>query len=227
MKEINIFGELDSFSSKRYVDTAREALTYYVDDGVDLQHLLAILIGSSATPEICGKLASYGVRHLSEMRVNELQKEGLSEIQSQQILAAFQLANKLSKSKREERLTIRSPENAAKYLIQLIQYKKQEHFHCLYLNTKNQVIHERTVFIGSLNASIVHPREVYKEAFKHSAASIIVAHNHPSGDPTPSREDIDVTKRLIEVGEVMGIECLDHIVVGDDRYISLKEKGYI
>ncbi len=97
----------------------------------------------------------------------------------------------------------------------------------LYLNTKNQVMHKKTVFIGSLNASIVHPREVYKEAIKRSAASIICIHNHPSGDPTPSREDIEVTRRLVECGRLVGIELLDHLIIGDKTYVSLKEKGYV
>lgn len=100
-------------------------------------------------------------------------------------------------------------------------------FTCLYLNTKNQVIHRQTIFIGSLNTSIVHPREVFKEAFRRAAASIICLHNHPSGDPTPSREDIEVTKRLVECGQIIGIEVLDHIIIGDHKFVSLKEKGHI
>ncbi|MEC0493124.1 RadC family protein, partial [Bacillus glycinifermentans] len=100
-------------------------------------------------------------------------------------------------------------------------------FTCLYLNSKNQVIHKRTVFIGSLNSSIVHPREVFKEALKRSAASFICVHNHPSGDPAPSSEDIDVTRRLNECGQLIGIELLDHIVIGDQKFVSLKEKGYL
>ncbi len=100
-------------------------------------------------------------------------------------------------------------------------------FTCLYLNTKNQVLHKHTVFIGSLNSSIVHPREIFKEAFKRSAASFICVHNHPSGDPTPSREDIEVTQRLFECGQLIGIQLLDHLVIGDQKFVSLKEKGYL
>ncbi|GJI58697.1 DNA repair protein RadC [Bacillus altitudinis] len=100
-------------------------------------------------------------------------------------------------------------------------------FTCLYLNTKNQVLHKHTVFIGSLNSSIVHPREIFKEAFKRSAASFICVHNHPSGDPTPSREDIEVTQRLFECGKLIGIQLLDHLVIGDQKFVSLKEKGYL
>lgn len=92
---------------------------------------------------------------------------------------------------------------------------------------KNQVLHKQTIFIGSLNASIVHPREVFKEAFRRSAASIICIHNHPSGDPTPSREDIEVTKRLAESGKIIGIDVLDHLIIGENKFVSLKEKGYL
>ncbi|EOO64346.1 DNA repair protein RadC [Bacillus cereus VD196] len=106
-------------------------------------------------------------------------------------------------------------------------FRIYENFTCLYLNTKNQVIHRQTIFIGSLNTSIVHPREVFKEAFRRAAASIICLHNHPSGDPTPSREDIAVTKRLVECGQIIGIEVLDHIIIGDHKFVSLKEKGHI
>ena len=91
---------------------------------------------------------------------------------------------------------------------------------------KNQVIHRQTIFIGSLNTSIV-PEGSFKEAFRRAAASIICLHNHPSGDPTPSREDIAVTKRLVECGQIIGIEVLDHIIIGDHKFVSLKEKGHI
>jgi DNA repair protein RadC len=107
-----------------------------------------------------------------------------------------------------------------------LRYHSQEHFVCLYLNTKNQVIGKETVFIGSLNSSIVHPREVYKEAIRRSSASVICLHNHPSGDPTPSREDIEVTRRLLDAGKIIGIDLLDHLIIGDGRFYSLKEKGH-
>ena len=97
----------------------------------------------------------------------------------------------------------------------------------LLLNTKNQILSKETISIGSLNSSIVHPREVFKPAIKKSASAMIVAHNHPSGDPSPSREDIEVTKRLIQAGEILGIDILDHVIIGENRYVSMKEKGLI
>lgn len=96
-----------------------------------------------------------------------------------------------------------------------------------FLNTKNQVLAKETMSIGSLNASIVHPREVFRAAIKRSSASIICVHNHPSGNPTPSLDDIDITQRLIEAGAIIGIDVLDHIIIGDKAYVSLKEQGYM
>jgi len=104
---------------------------------------------------------------------------------------------------------------------------KKEHLTALYLDTKNNIIKEEVISIGSLNANIVHPREVFKSALMESSASVILTHNHPSGDPAPSREDIAVTEKLVEGGKILGISVLDHVIIGDGRYISLKEEGYI
>ncbi len=105
--------------------------------------------------------------------------------------------------------------------------QKKEMFIELCLDTKNQIIKEETISIGSLNSNIVHPREVFKMAMAESAAHIIVTHNHPSGDPTPSMEDIEITKKLAETGKIMGIDVLDHVIIGDGRHFSMKEAGHI
>ncbi|MFC4402371.1 RadC family protein [Gracilibacillus xinjiangensis] len=154
-----------------------------------------------------------------------LQIKGIGKVKASQIIAALQLA-RMNPCPVEDRFTIRSPEDAFEYLREM-QYLNQEHFVVLGLNTKNQVVFRETIFIGSLNASIVHPREVFKSLIRRSCASAIVAHNHPSGETTPSQEDIHVTKRLSEVGKVTGIEVLDHIIIGHERFTSLKEKGYL
>ncbi|MBW9234528.1 DNA repair protein RadC, partial [Leptospira santarosai] len=125
------------------------------------------------------------------------------------------------------KFTVRSPKDAATFLMTDMTSLKQENFVVLFMNVKNQVLHKQTIFIGSLNASIVHPREIFREAVKRSAAAIICAHNHPSGNPSPSPEDIEVTKRIQEAGHIMGIELLDHVIIGDHQFISLKEKGYM
>ncbi len=151
--------------------------------------------------------------------------KGIGKVKAQQIIAALRLA-RLNPSTAEERFTIRSPQDAYDYLKDM-QYLKREEFVCLGLNTKNEIMFRETIFTGSLNASIVHPRETFLPLIKRCCASASVAHNHPSGQPQPSREDIDVTKRLSEVGKVVGIEILDHLIIGAEKYISLKEKGYL
>jgi DNA repair protein RadC len=105
--------------------------------------------------------------------------------------------------------------------------QKKEKFITLCLDTKNQILKEEVVSIGSLNASIVHPHEVFKSALMESSASVIMVHNHPSGDPSPSREDIMVTEKMVEGGKLLGIDVLDHIIIGEGRYISLKDEGFV
>ena len=124
---------------------------------------------------------------------------------------------------------IRSPEDVYKAItaITSIEEEAQEVFGVLILNTKNKIVAVHEISRGTLNVSMVHPREVFKPAILHNAAAIICFHNHPSGDPKPSKEDTEITKRLIEVGKIMEIGIFDHIIVGDDRYISLKERGVI
>jgi DNA repair protein RadC len=166
------------------------------------------------------------IQELLEVTEEELlQISGIGKIKAKQIIAALKLA-RMNPSPVENRFMIRSPEDAYNYLKDMA-YLTQEHFVVLGLNTKNEVQFRETVFIGSLNASIVHPRECFKHLIRRSCASAIVAHNHPSGQPDPSREDIDVTKRLSEAGKIMGCEILDHVIIGAEKYISLKEKGYL
>jgi DNA repair protein RadC len=122
---------------------------------------------------------------------------------------------------------VKSPEDAYNLIRKFLVEVDREHFIVVCLDTKNQPTAINVCHIGSLNASIVHPREVLKPAILSNSASIIVAHNHPSNDPTPSREDIEVTKRLVEAGKIIGIDVLDHLVVCADKFISLKEKGHM
>jgi DNA repair protein RadC len=128
-----------------------------------------------------------------------------------------------------ENIIIHSPEDGAMAIRVLLTMEEEpaERFGIFTLNTKNKIIGVHVLFKGTLNASVVHPREVFQAALLNNAASIICWHNHPSGDPTPSREDIDVTKRLVECGKLIGIDLLDHIIMGDPTFVSLKEKGYL
>ena len=212
----------------------RERLLKDGPSSLSNHELLAILLRTGTKKESVLQMANRlltkfeGLRLLKDASVNEITSiKGIGAAKALQIIAAIELGRRIHRLQYEDRYIIRSPEDAANYVMEEMRFLTQEHFVCLYLNTKNQVIHQQTVFIGSLNASIVHPREVFKEAFRRSAASFICLHNHPSGDPAPSREDIEVTKRLNECGKLIGIELLDHLIIGDQKFVSLKEKGYL
>lgn len=166
------------------------------------------------------------VQEMLEVTEEELLSiKGIGKVKAKQIISSLMLA-RMNLSVAQERFTIRSPNDAYEYLRDM-EHLTQEHFVVLGLNTKNQILFRQTVFIGSLNACIVHPSPIFQLLIKRNCASAIVAHNHPSGNPSPSQEDIQVTKRLMEAGEVMGVEILDHLILGTDTYISLKEKGYM
>ncbi|MET3195261.1 DNA repair protein RadC [Bacillus sp. OAE603] len=203
---------------------AREEFAFYGREDVSLINLLRLIIGDKSE-ELVAKLSEFSIRKLGQISVNEFEELGLTKLNANRLCAAFALAYQYAKNS-TTLSQIKSPDDAYEALKPL-SLEEQEHFVCLYLNTKNEILSRKTIFIGSLNASIVHPREVMKEGLRVSAASIILSHNHPSGDPTPSKEDIEVTKRLNECGKIMGIEILDHIILGHNRYLSLKEKGYL
>lgn len=215
-------------------DRPRERLLRLGSSHLSNQELLAILLGTGTKKESVMVLGNRmlmhfeGLKLLKEATVEELTAiKGIGKAKSVLILAAIELGKRMNEYKPQEQYVIRSPEDGADYVMEEMRSLNQEHFVALFLNTKNQIIHRQTIFIGSLNSSIVHPREVFREAVKRSAASIIVAHNHPSGDPAPSQEDIHVTRRLAESGKMIGIELLDHLIIGNRKFISLKEKGYL
>ena len=215
-------------------DRPRERLIRQGAHSLSNQELIAILLRTGTKEESVLVLANRilssfdKIQDLKDATIEELMTvKGVGEAKAVQILAAVEVGKRLYRQHSEGRYSIRSPEDAAAYLMTDMSSLTQEHFVVLFMNVKNEVLHKQTIFIGSLNSSIVHPREIFREAVKRSAASIIVAHNHPSGNPSPSPEDIEVTKRLIEAGSIMGIELLDHVIIGDHRFISLKEKGYM
>ena len=215
-------------------DRPRERLVRQGASSLSNQELIAILLRTGTKQEsvlhLANRLLNYfeQIQELKNASIEEITAvKGIGQAKAVQLLAAVELGKRLSQQKTDDKFTIRSPKDAATYLMADMTSLNQEHFVTLFLNVKNQILHKQTIFIGSLNASIVHPREIFREAVKRSAASIICAHNHPSGNPAPSTEDIDVTKRLYEAGLLMGIELLDHVIIGDHQFISLKEKGYM
>jgi len=215
-------------------DRPRERLIRQGAKSLSNQELIAILLRTGTKQESVLHLANRVLTYfeqLHELKTATIEEmtavKGIGEAKGVQLLAAIELGRRLAQQQTDGKFTVRSPKDAATYLMADMTSLKQENFVVLFMNVKNQVIHRQTIFIGSLNASIVHPREIFREAVKRSAASIICAHNHPSGNPAPSPEDIEVTKRLQEAGHIMGIELLDHVIIGDHQFISLKEKGYM
>lgn len=211
---------------KDYHDIVKERINYYGVEESSPQDLLTFILGKRVKPEISQKIATLSTNELLSMSVKDFESIGMTKAMAEKIVAIIAFGHQLFKQSIPETNVIRSPEDASKVL-NWLRYEQQEHFVVLFLNTKNQVISQKTIFKGSLNASIVHPREIFKYAIKYSSASIIVGHNHPSGNPSPSTEDIETTKRLVEAGNVIGIDVLDHIIIGDGTFFSLKEKGYI
>lgn len=215
-------------------DKPRERLLLYGPDKLTNQELLAILIATGNKNESSLSLAAKilrdlpSIRELRELTYEELTSiKGIGKVKAVTILSFIELAIRMHTHSREEEKFIRSPKDVSDILMEKVRFYNQEHFIVLFLTTKNMVIEEKTLFIGSLNSSIVHPREIFREAVKRSAAAFICVHNHPSGDPTPSKEDIEVTKRLKDCGDLIGVDFLDHIIIGDGKYISLKEMSYI
>lgn len=209
------------------------------------ERLLALGPKELATYELLAILLRTGTRHVGPIEIalslieefgdlyrlkqasyGELIKiTGIGPIRALELLAAFELGDRLSAAKRPLSACISSSECAASHFLRALGHLNQEHVMVLYLTSKNQLIKKSTLFKGGLTASIAHPREIYREALRYSAARIIVGHNHPSGNPEPSEADIKLTKRLIKAGRLMGVECLDHIIVGQDRYLSLHQYG--
>lgn len=226
MEQISLFNEkevlVSSKAEKNLISEVREKTVKYGVETTSDMELLMLLVNDI---EKANSIVENGIVSLEEMSIHEL-KSILTETKIIQIKAALELAKRIRTFKRDE-YNIKHPKDAADLLMEEMRYLKQEIVTVMYLNTKNFVIGKEIVFKGSLNSSIVHPREIYASAIKRSAASIVVAHNHPSGDPAPSSEDINVTSRLKEAGKLLGIEMLDHIIIGNGTYVSLKEKGII
>ena len=212
----------------------RERMMKYGAHALSNAELLAILLRTGTYSENAVGLAMKllkeigGLRQLVDRSTEELMSiKGIGPAKALQLQAGIELGRRIARSAMEDRVVIRHPRDVAELLAEELRYLKKEHFVCLFLNTKNHVIGRETLSIGSLNASIVHPREVFLAAIKRSSASLICVHNHPSGDPSPSPEDIEITRRLSEAGEIIGIEVLDHVIIGDRDYVSLKEKGLL
>jgi DNA repair protein RadC len=212
----------------------REKLMRHGTDRLSNSELLAILLGSGTKSLSVLRLAEHllarfsALRTLANASAEELMSvKGVGEAKAAVILAAFELAKRLADSNMEVREVITSPRDAADLVLRELSMADKEHFMIIMLNTKHRVIGKKVISIGHLSGSLVHPREMFKEVIRRSSAAVIVVHNHPSGDPTPSKDDIAVTRRLVEAGQLLGIQVLDHIVVGDNCYVSFREQGLL
>ena len=211
----------------------RERLQKFGAEALSAQEILALILGRGVAGESVMTtaqrlLSQFGnLRGIAGASVEELsQIKGIGLAKAAQIKAAFELASRLEAFPGTgSKPVVKSPEDIMALLKGRLKDKKKEHFLALLLDTRNRLIKAAEISVGSLDSSIVHPREVFKEAVSASAAGVIFVHNHPSGDPEASEDDVRLTKRLAEAGEIMGIEVMDHVIIGDNSFLSLKREG--
>lgn len=210
----------------------RERLLYYGASALSNAELLAILLRVGSRGENAVALGTRlltefgGLAGLAKASFSDLGRiRGISTAKTAQLKAALELGRRLLLTSPDARPQITSPADAASLLMLEMGGLEQENLRALLLDTKNRVLASPTVYVGNVNSSIIRVSEVFREAVRQNATALIIAHNHPSGDPTPSPEDIQVTRSIVEAGELLGIEVLDHLVIGHQRFISLKERG--
>ena len=210
----------------------RERLQHHGASALANSELLAIILRTGVGGESVLSLAQRllvrfgGLGGLARASFGALQGErGMGVAKAAQMLAAFELGKRLLVASPDERPQVTSPADAANLLLPEMGLLEQEHLRVLLLDTKHHVLHTETVYKGNVNTSVIRVGELFCEAVRRKCAAIIVAHNHPSGDPTPSPDDVRVTEQIVQAGKLLDIEVLDHLIIGRQRYVSLKERG--
>lgn len=213
-------------------DRPRERLQHIGARGLSTTELLAIVIGTGHGNDNVLHLAQTllsivnGLPGLVRASRTEMEAvKGIGEVKAIRIKAALELGRRAQTIPVEQRPQITSPADAANLLMSEMMYLEQEHLRLITLDTRNRVLDMPTIYKGSLNSAIVRIGELFRSAIRTNAAALIVAHNHPSGDPSPSPEDVHVTRQLVRAGKLLDIEVIDHIVIGRQSYVSLKERG--
>ena len=211
----------------------RERLIKYGKESLSDVELLAIIL-RSGTKDINVKtlaenlIIKYGsITNLKDLTINKaMEIKGLGLVKAVSLLASLELGKRVYEQKiPDKRFKIKNADDCYKYFSKIIENEKQENFLTIFLDNKNNVISYKIIFKGTINQSIVHPREVFKQAFLESSSSLIIMHNHPSGDSSPSKADDEVTTNFASIGEIMGIKLLDHIIIGNNCYYSYIESG--
>jgi DNA repair protein RadC len=215
-------------------DRPREKLQRLGAGTLGDNELVAIVLGHGRPNQSALDLANMlldgigGIEALARARVDDLRSlSGIGPARAAQVLAAVELGRRTLTRAGRQRVQITTPRTAAELLLPLYGNRSVEQFGVVLLDTRHRVLRTTVVSVGTLDASIVHPREIFREATAAGAAALVLFHNHPSGDPEPSPDDVKLTQRLIAAGVLMGIDVIDHVILGDVRYCSLREKGYI
>lgn len=210
------------------LERPRERLINYGKEYVSNEELIAILLKTGTKNKSVKDLASEvlqrinSINNLENININTFDNIcGLGKVKTIELMAAIELGKRIFlKNENIDKVFYDNPDTIYKDNLYLFKGKKQEYFYAIYLDSKNNLIERKLLFMGTINRSIVHPREIFKEAYLSSASKIICMHNHPSGDITPSMEDIRLTKALIEIGKLQGITLTDHLIIGDDKFYS-------
>lgn len=217
------------------VELPRERLLMYGEESLSNEELLSIIL-KTGTKKYNVKEVSYNllsvigdVSNLKDIGINTLEQvEGIGKVKAIELKAIIELGRRIYQEVLDKDLMVcNSPDKIIKYFNYLFRDSYQEEFYCLYLDNKKKCLGKKKLFVGSINKSIAHPREIFKEAYLLSASAIICIHNHPSGDPTPSKEDVMITRSIYEIGVIHSIKLVDHLIIGNNSYYSFYEDGKI